>query len=59
MMDFLANMAGLNLAQMEIGRRTQMKFLLGWSNFVQTPSRLWSRFDQKITNIMAKLYQRI
>lgn len=59
MMDFLANMAGLNLAQMEMGRRTSMYLNLIQSNFHNTPSRIWSRFDQRITNLMDKLYNTI
>lgn len=59
MMDFLANMAGLNLAQMEMGRRVTMFIQLSKSNFMTTPSRIWSRFDQKITNLMDRLYNRI
>lgn len=59
MMDFLANMAGLNLAQMEIGRRISMFNYLTRNKFVTTPSRLWSRFDQKISNLMNKLYNTI
>lgn len=59
MMDFLANMAGLNLAQMEMGRRVNMYLNLTMSNFATTPSRIWSRFDQRISNLMGKIYDRI
>ncbi len=59
MMDFLANMAGLNLAQMEMGRRTTMYMNLFKSRFETTPSRIWSRFDQRISNLMDKLYRTI
>ena len=59
MMDFLANMAGLNLAQMEMGRRVSMYIQLTKSTFTTTPSRIWSKFDQKISNIMNKLYESI
>lgn len=59
MMDFLANMAGLNLAQMEMGRRVTMYIQLTKSRFMTTPSRIWTRFDQKISNLMNKLYNTI
>jgi hypothetical protein len=59
MMDFLANMAGLNLGQMEMGRRIRMYITLKSSVFLTTPSRIWTRFDQKISNLMNKIYNRI
>jgi hypothetical protein len=58
-MDFLANMAGLNLGQMEMGRRIRMYITLKSSVFLTTPSRIWTRFDQKISNLMNKIYNRI
>jgi hypothetical protein len=59
MMDFLANMSGLNLGQMEMGRRINMYINLTKSNFSTTPSRIWTRFDQRITNLMNGLYNKI
>lgn len=59
MMDFLANMAGLNLAQPELGRRIEMYISLTKSNFSNTPSRLWTRFDRGISNMMGKLYSKL
>lgn len=59
MMDFLANMAGLNLSQMEIGRRISMYMNLTKSNFNVTPSRIWTKFDQGISNMMGKLYTKL
>lgn len=59
MMDFLANMAGLNLGQMEMGRRISMYWNLTKSNFATSGSRIWSRFDQRITNLMGSIYDKI
>ena len=56
MMDFLANMAGLNLGQMEMQRRwTMYKYLTG-SYYGTFPSRVWTKVDQAISNVMDKLY---
>ena len=58
-LDYLANMAGLNIAQMEIGRRVKMFYYLGTTSIVQTPSRLFTRMDQGISNIIGNLYKHI
>jgi hypothetical protein len=55
-MDFLANMAGLNIAQMEIGRRLEMTYYLNKNSFSTIPSRIFTRFDQSISSLMGKLY---
>lgn len=57
MMDYLANMSGLNLAQMEMGRRTGLYLNLMGANIRNLPSRAWSRFDQSISNLMGRLYK--
>jgi hypothetical protein len=56
-MDFLANMAGLNIAQMEIGRRLEMTYYLSKNSFTTIPSRIFTRFDQSISSLMGKLYE--
>ena len=56
MMDFLANMSGLNLAQMEMGRKMQMFSYLKMSEIKTIYSRTWTGFDQLITNTMDKIY---
>lgn len=58
-MDYLANMAGLNLAQMEMGRKIKMYYYLTQSNISQIPSRLFTRFDQSVTRLMGRLYETI
>lgn len=57
MMDYLANMAGLNLAQMEIGRRIGLAYHLTKSNIKNFPSRLWTRMDVKASSLVGKLYK--
>ena len=56
-MDFLANMAGLNIGQMEIGRRIKMYYYLTKTNVATIPSRLYTRFDQAISRVMGNLYE--
>lgn len=58
-MDFLANMAGLNIAQMEIGRRIKMYYYLNQTNIKQIPSRVFTKFDNGVTNLMGKLYNKL
>lgn len=57
MMDFLANMSGLNLAQMEMGRKMQMFTYLKMSEIKTIYSRTWTGFDQLLTNSMNKIYR--
>jgi hypothetical protein len=55
-MDFLANMAGLNIAQMEMGRKLKLYYYLAQTDITQLPSRIYSRFDRSVSNLMGKLY---
>lgn len=57
-MDFLANMAGLNINQMEMFRRTKT-FMYLMSNNIQTiPSTLGTRFGQTVENLIRNIYIR-
>lgn len=55
-MDFLANMAGLNIGQMEIGRKIKMYYYLQSANIVNTPAKAYSRIQNAMSNIIADLY---
>jgi len=55
-MDFLANMAGLNVGQMAIGRRIQMFKYLAQTATTQYVSRKFTQFDQKISTVLLGLY---
>ena len=57
-MDFLANMAGLNVGTMAIGRRVQMYRYLTETSLVQYQSRKFTQFDQSMSNFMVSLYDR-
>lgn len=54
--DFLANTAGLNIAQMEIGRKVAMYHELTKTYFGTEGSRIGNRFDQTISNLIGRLY---
>ena len=55
-MDFLANMAGLNIAQMDMGRRiTLAKYLLE-AGVSRAPSNIKSMMDNSISRLMGKMY---
>lgn len=57
-MDFLANMAGLNVGQMAIGRRIQMFKYLTETALTQYPSRKFQQFDQGISTLLGSLYEK-
>lgn len=58
-MDFLANMAGLNIGKMEIGRKIKLYYYLTRTSLKQTPANLFTRFDQSVSRIMGKLYDKL
>lgn len=55
-MDFLANMAGLNIAQMEIGRRITLIYYLAKTMSATAGSTLFSKFDQGASRLINKMY---
>lgn len=57
MMDYLANLAGLNIASTELGRQIDMLGYLTWNSITNSPSTLWNRFDNAVQNAVAKLYK--
>lgn len=59
MLDFLANLSGLNIADEEFGRRTAMLTYLLGSNIERVPSNLWNRFDTGVHNLAGRLYHRL
>ena len=58
-MDFLANMAGLNIGQMEVGRRISMIYYLSQTYVSRSASSVFRRFDQSVTKLIGKLYRTI
>ena len=55
MMDFLANLAGLNIAETEILRRERMLLYLTGSDLTRIPSSIYNKFDTAIANIISKI----
>ena len=55
-MDFLANMAGLNIAQMDIGRRLTLAYYLVRTKVATAPSNISTIFDQGVTRLLGKMY---
>ena len=56
-MDFLANMAGLNICQEEMGRKTKMWNYLRQTATKQLPGRIGIQFDQKVSNFLSGLWR--
>lgn len=55
-MDFLANMSGLNVGQMEMGRRTRMAIQLYKSSRTRLSAGLATLFDQSVSRLEGLLY---
>ena len=57
MVDFLANMAGLNIAETEILRREKLFGILAGSEVKRIDNRIYNKFDTAISNLLAKIYR--
>lgn len=57
MMDFLANLAGLNIAETEILRREKMYIKLLDDKFKRVPSNIYNTFDNAVANLISKIYR--
>jgi hypothetical protein len=57
--DYLANLAGLNIAQMEMGRKTVMFNYLMGRKLARDPASVGLRLDQQISNLIGRLYNTI
>lgn len=55
-MDFLANMSGLNIAQMEVGRRITMAYYLSQTYMGGSASSVFNRIDQGVSKLIGKMY---
>jgi hypothetical protein len=55
-MDFLANMSGLNVGQMEMGRRTRMAIQLYKSSGTRLTAGMGTLFDQSVSRLAGLLY---
>lgn len=56
MLDFLSNLAGLNIADVEIARQSKMLLYLTEPALARTPAKIWHNFDTGLANFMSKLY---
>ena len=56
LMDYLSNMAGLNIAKPELTRQLEVYFMLTAGNVTQYPNKIWNEAAQEISNLLSKLY---
>ena len=56
MMDYLANLAGFNLADEELGRSVRMLLKMTTSTFTQVGNDVYNRFDRQVANVIKNLY---
>lgn len=57
MLDYLSNLAGINVGMTEFGRKTALFNALIGSNLRSVPSRKWSQLDTGFNNLVANLYR--
>jgi len=57
MMDYLSNLAGINVGDTEIGRRSRLLYSLITQDLRKIPSRKWASLDNGLNNIIANLYR--
>ena len=57
MMDYLSNLAGLNVGDPEINRKQILFNALLTSDIRRLPGRKWSSFDNGLNNLIANLYR--
>lgn len=57
MMDYLANLAGLNIADEEIGRQTRMLLYLEKNSWGRIGSSIHSWWDNNLQNIIRRIYE--
>ena len=55
-LDFLCNMAGLNIAQMEFGRRWEMRKILTLNRIKSIDDHIFNWFDVNISNLIGRLW---
>lgn len=58
-LDFLANMAALNIMDPEITRKVELYKILVVSNIKNLPNNVWRRISNKISNVVYNLYKKI
>ena len=56
-MDFLCNMAGLNIAQMEMGRRIKMRLYFSNMKIKDIDNRIFGWFDNQISNVIGRFWE--
>ena len=56
-MDFLCNMAGLNIAQMEMGRRIKMRLYFSTMQIKDIDNRIFGWFDNQISNVIGRFWE--
>ena len=56
MVDFLSNLAGLNVAADEYFKKAKLVGMLARGNISRIPSNIWSKFQNWVSNVSRKLH---
>ena len=59
LMDYMANMCGININKPDILRTFQIYTMLKTNKLVDMPNTLFSKLSQESTNLLMKAYQNI
>lgn len=57
LVDYLSNMAGVNLSKPEITRKTELYIALQTGKIKNLPNTVWNNIENGITNMISKLYR--
>lgn len=58
-MDYLATLSGLNVCRMEITKRIVLYYYLTQSKYSHIPSKIYTAFDNKVSNIISGIFDKI
>ena len=57
MLDYLTNLAGINLGETEAGRRTRLYLAMVGNDLLSVPGRKWASLDNGLNNLISGLYR--
>jgi hypothetical protein len=57
MLDYLTNLAGINLGETEAGRRTRLYLAMVGNDLLAVPGRKWASLDNGLNNLISGLYR--
>lgn len=59
MVDYLANLSGLNVAAETVTRQVQLFKYMVAADFARTPSNIYNYFENGVTNLIRRAFERL